>query len=154
MRCSTSRLTLRLTAIAAVCALAFAGVAMAHEFVEVSGDGTVTITGDGAKKPDLVTIDYDAAARDEYIIGHDILNPIPNGCKRDADEPVDKLHCPGSLVRRFKVLTKTDGDAVKVGTLLPDPVKVPVHINTGPGSDQVAAGPEKDIVTTGLAATR
>ena len=139
-------------------AAALPAATAAHEVVLLK-DGTLTVLGDQAGKPaDRVTVDYDPV-KDEYLIGHDITNPIPDECYRDAVEPFHILHCPASLVSEIDIDTGSAGDKVIFGPafggpnlsatasgITPDLTAV---VSTGGGNDSFTGGAEVDHLNTG-----
>lgn len=130
----------------AVSLLALPSPASAHQTVSIDHD-ILIIKGD--ERNDLVTIDYDSI-KDEYIIGHDIEDPIPAGCYRDSVEPFHKLHCPRSLVHGIFIETVDGSDSVVFGfdtTGFPGPILV--QVSTGAGNDKFVGGPEDDDVDMG-----
>ena len=129
-------------------------VSSAHQEVVIykpgTSEATLTIFGDHTKTSDLITIDYDSI-KDEYIIGHDIEDPIPIGCYRDAVEPFHKLHCPRSLAKNIRIHTGAGKDSIKVGF---DTVGFPgdlfrIEADCEGDNDEFDGGPEEDVVDLG-----
>lgn len=127
-------------------ALALPAVAQAHQIVRIEG-GQLIIEGDHTKEADEVTVVYDSV-KDEYVIGHDIEDPIPAGCYRDAIEPFHKLHCPASGITKIVVNLGNADDKFKSENLsdviftdkgpfilfLPKDLQK-IELNEGPGND-------------------
>lgn len=159
------RLALCLAAVAVAC-LALPAFAAGNQLAALSG-GTMTITGDQDGKPDdRVTVNYDQTL-DQYLIGFDIDDPIPEGCTRDPAAPKRQIYCPRSLITSF-VIDAGDGAGNKVivdfGSLAPPLPSVVASFGTGndafeggdevdqvdmgPGNDQVESGGGNDQVNT------
>ena len=133
-------------AAAGIACLALPAAASANQLVTLSG-GTLTISGDQGGKPnDRITVTYDATL-DQYLIGDDPMDPIPEVCTRVRFTEID---CPRSQITSF-VLDAGDGDGNKItvdfGSLpapLPD-----VLVSEGSGSDAYFGGDEVDTVDMG-----
>jgi hypothetical protein len=143
-------------ALFSACLVAFAACALpaassAHETVRIEeGESFLERTGTnlvihGDSRPDLVTIYYDPA-RDEFIIGHDIEEPIPEGCYRDEVEPFHKLHCPAGLITgRIFIYTGVGSDKVVSSVRAVDVVFAALEEEF----DSFEGGEEKDEVDLG-----
>lgn len=137
-----------LALIAVLASLLPAATASAHQKVTVEEGGGFSDKGThlvihGDDRNDLVTVTYDPA-KDEFLIGHDIEDPIPAGCYRDSIEPFHILHCPASLFPsgRVYIYTGTGNDKVVTSMRLGDLVKAAL----GPGEDSFEGGDEDDEV--------
>ncbi len=140
-------------AAATTAALAFTAVSAAHQTVTISGSELV-IEGDKTKPTDEVTITYDSV-KEEFVIGHDIEDPIPPGCYRDAVEPFHKLHCPAKGITKIRVEVGSANDTVRqeniidivstagvpTGALIVPKDLVSIEVNTGSGNDRFEEEP-------------
>jgi Ca2+-binding RTX toxin-like protein len=136
------RLAACLAAVGVLVALGLPATSAAHQIVTISS-GELVIQGDVTKPTDEVTVTYDSV-KDEYVIGHDIEDPIPPGCYRDAVEPFHKLHCPARGIVKITVNLGGSRDRFKEDNLSLgynlQAVYVPVDlrtlvVNAGPGND-------------------
>jgi hemolysin type calcium-binding protein len=156
----------------AVCAavaalLALPAAVTAHQRATLSG-GTLRITGDHPlgdipKPNDLVTIDYDASAK-EFIFGQDIFGTHPSQCSSDAHNPQRIIHCPASQISSIVVQAGIGSDTVCADATTGAPKggdaraackdvqsasDMPLKVSMGPGADRFQGGPEKDNANGG-----
>ncbi len=158
-----------LLAAVASCAAALLapGAATAHQRATLSG-GTLRITGDhplgNIPKPnDLVTIDYDASAK-EFIFGQDIFGTHPAQCSPDPEHRQRIIHCPASRISKIVVKAGIGSDTVCADSVRNAPKggdaraacrnlnmtsDQPLKVSMGPGADRFQGGPEKDNVNGG-----
>lgn len=146
-----------LAAIAAAL-LALPALSSAHEVISLK-DGVLDIQGDvGGKPSDLVTVDYDPI-KNEILVGHDITNPIPDACRRDAVEPFHKVYCPADLIEQITIETGQASDRVEFGEGFGGPLlgaavsavssEMTALVSTGAGADSFQGGDEVDHLTSG-----
>lgn len=137
-----------LTAVATAALLVPVASAAAHQTVTIEegggmfGDRGTRLVIHGDTRPDLVTITYDPV-KAEFLIGHDIEDPIPAGCYRDSVEPFHILHCPASLFSssaRVYIYTGEGSDKVVTTMRLGDLVVAAL----GTDSDSFEGGDEDD----------
>jgi Ca2+-binding RTX toxin-like protein len=142
---SRLRLLLSLAVLAGLMLLGLPS-ASAHEQFTIK-DGLLTVIGSIEKPNDLVTVTYDSS-QDEFVIGHDIIDPIPDGCHRDAVEPFHKVHCPASQISEILIQTSGGSDKIEI---IPDGVLFPanVTVEAGSGNDSFQGGPEVDSAKMG-----
>lgn len=141
----------------ALCLVAFAAVmgwpagASAHQKVTIEEGGgflenigtSLVIHGDD--RPDLVTVIYDPEL-EEFLIGHDIEEPIPEGCYRDLFEPFHILHCPAKLITgRIFIYTGVGNDKVVISAKAKDVIAL-TRAFLGMGSDSFEGDEEDDEV--------
>jgi Ca2+-binding RTX toxin-like protein len=145
------RLLLVALALVALVVLALATGASAHQKVTIEeGEGFLEQLGTnlvihGDDRPDLVTVIYDPVL-DEFLIGHDIEDPIPEGCYRDSEEPFHILHCPRRLITgRVFVYTGVGNDRVVITAKVKDIVES-VKAFLGGGNDSFEGDEEDDEV--------
>ena len=138
-----------LALILALASLLPATIASAHQKVTIEegggafGDKGTHLVIHGDDRNDLVTVVHDPV-KDEFLIGHDIEDPVPAGCYRDSIEPFHILHCPASLFPggRVYIYTGVGNDKVVTSMRLGDIVKAAL----GPGKDSFEGGDEDDEV--------
>lgn len=151
---SPGRLLLAALALVAIAALGSVPGAAAHQKVTIEeGEGFLEHLGTnlvihGDDRPDLVTVIYDPVL-DEFLIGHDIEDPIPEGCYRDSKEPFHILHCPRHLITgRVFVYTGVGSDKVVITAKVKDIVDS-VRASLGVGNDSFEGDEEDDEVDEG-----
>lgn len=135
----------------ATTALAWPATAAAHQHVTIEegggfmGDPGTHLVIHGDDRPDLVTVVYDPLL-DEFLIGHDIEEPIPEGCYRDSAEPFHILHCPARLITgRIYVYTGVGNDKVVVSEKAKDVIAA-TRVFLGLGFDSFEGDEEDDEV--------
>jgi Ca2+-binding RTX toxin-like protein len=148
---SPGRPLLAVLLLAALIALSSVAGAAAHQKVTIEqGEGFLEHLGTnlvihGDDRPDLVTVFYDPLL-DEFLIGHDIEEPIPEGCYRDSKEPFHILHCPRGLITgRVFVYTGVGSDKVVITAKVKDVVDS-VRAFLGVGNDSFEGDEEDDEV--------
>jgi len=146
-----ARLLPAILALAALLALALPAGAAAHQKVTIEegggflGDVGTHLAIHGDDRNDLVTVIYDPLL-DEFLIGHDIEDPIPEGCYRDPNEPFHILHCPARLINgRIYVYTGVGNDKVVISAKAKD-VIVLTRAFLGVGFDSFEGDEEDDEV--------
>lgn len=132
-------------------AFAWAAGAAAHQKVTIEqggglfGDVGSHLVIHGDDRNDLVTVVYDPLL-DEFLIGHDVEDPIPEGCYRDSREPFHILHCPASLINgRIYIYTGVGNDKVAISAKAKD-VIVLARAFLGVGFDSFEGDEEDDEV--------
>jgi hypothetical protein len=143
-----SRAKLCACLVASAAGLALPAGSAAHQVATLSG-GQLTITGDqqheGQPKPnDLVTIDYDASAK-EFIFGQDVFGPHPSECSPDAEHPQRIIHCPAELVSSIEVNSGIGSDEVDANL----PSNQSIKVSMGSGNDHFQGGAEVDNASGG-----
>jgi Ca2+-binding RTX toxin-like protein len=138
-------------ALGALILLAWAAGAAAHQKVTIEegggflGDAGSHLVIRGDDRNDLVTVIYDPLLN-EFLIGHDIEDPIPEGCYRDSKEPFHILHCPAGLINgRIYVYTGVGNDKVVISAKAKD-VIVLTRAFLGTGFDSFEGDEEDDEV--------
>jgi Ca2+-binding RTX toxin-like protein len=150
----------------AVAALALPAVAPAHQIADLSG-GVMTITGDRPlgdipKPNDLITIDYDASAK-EFVFGQDLFEGHPAVCSPDSTNPQRIIHCPASAISSIVIKAGIGSDTVCADSLTGAPNgeasaackdvsltrNASLKVSMGSGSDRFQGGPEKDNANGG-----
>ena len=164
---SRAKLFACLAAIATSAGLAFAGGAPAHQIADLSG-GVMTITGDRPlgdipKPNDLITIDYDASAK-EFVFGQDLFEGHPAVCSPDSTNPQRIIHCPASAIDSIVIRAGIGSDTVCADATTGAPKggdaraackdvqsasDMPLKVSMGPGADRFQGGPEKDNANGG-----
>ena len=163
---SRASLSACLAAIMAVAALALPAVAPAHQIADLSG-GVMTITGDRPlgdipKPNDLITIDYDAGAK-EFVFGQDLFEGHPAVCSPDSVNPQRIIHCPASAISSIVIRAGIGSDTVCADAVIGAPngearaackdvqsaSDMPLKVSMGSGSDRFQGGPEKDNANGG-----
>jgi hypothetical protein len=125
--------------------LAFPSLALAHQTVTIKDSQfgkMMEINGDDG--PDLVTVDYDPNTG-EFVIGHDILDPIPPECKRIKFQ---EIRCPTTAVHLIFIRTGRGADTVRVGESVVG--RVYLSVDLGPDNDKFegAGAPAKRAVSS------
>jgi len=147
----TGRAALLALALAALVTFAWDTGAAAHQKVTIEegggflGDVGTHLVIHGDDRNDLVTVIYDPLL-EEFLIGHDIEDPIPEGCYRDSSEPFHILHCPARLINgRIYIYTGVGNDKVAISAKAKDVIAL-TRVFLGVGFDSFEGDEEDDEV--------
>ena len=164
---SRASLSACLATIVALVMLALPAASPAHQIADLSG-GVMTITGDRPlgdipKPNDLITIDYDAGAK-EFVFGQDLFEGHPAVCSPDSVNPQRIIHCPASAISSIVIRAGIGSDTVCADATTGAPKggearaackdvqsasDMPLKVSMGPGADRFQGGPEKDNANGG-----
>jgi hypothetical protein len=163
---SRASLSACLATIVALVLLALPAATPAHQIADLSG-GVMTITGDRPlgdipKPNDLITINYDAGAK-EFVFGQDLFEGHPAVCSSDSVNPQRIIHCPASAISSVVIRAGIGSDTVCADAVIGAPngearaackdvqsaSDMPLKVSMGSGSDRFQGGPEKDNANGG-----